>query len=124
MKVTPRTIATSALAILAVLVACSWAIEGQGFAAGVGISGLLVVANLGLWTWMVRGVLAAGEVGAGPAAMGVYTVLKMLFLFGGVFALCQLFSPAAVAIGASAVGGAVMVLAAVGLVTDLEVGEA
>lgn len=119
MTLTTTTLAASATAVVVVGSFASLLLAGVDFAAGVAVSGALMLVNLALWKVAV-GRMIAGALGQGGT---VWTVLiigfKYAFLMVGLFALVRIYDGGAVLLGCSAVVVAVLGLAVIALVREL-----
>jgi hypothetical protein len=122
--VSPQTLAISAAAVLLVTTLASVALAGKDFGGGVAATGGLMLVNLLLWTFTVKGLLAATLSGRPPILAVIVYTLKLLLLTGGLALLCATFPPLSVVLGASVVVTAIMANAAVGHGFALSAGEA
>ncbi len=108
MTISIRTISVSTAGFWLAATAASWAVAGPLFAAGVALTGGLMVFNLQLWVWVCRRLIAATVAGEGAGLSGAAIALKLLIVLTALFGLLAIFPPASVLIGSSvAVAGIV-----------------
>jgi hypothetical protein len=108
---------------LVVMSAVGAGIGGVEFAAGVAVSGGLVLANLLVWAFVVRGLLRSAATGEGSALPVLTHVLKFGLLVLTLWWLGGRFPFEAVAMGSSVVVSAILLHAILGLRSELQVGE-
>jgi len=123
MNVSPRTLTLSAAIVLVAASVVGALLVDTDFGGGIAATGALMLVNLLLWTATVRGLFAASLEGRAPVLPAVLYSLKLLVLAAGLSLLCSVFPPTAVVIGASVVVFGILGHAAVGMGTELQVGE-
>lgn len=123
MNVSPRTLTLSAALVLVAASVAGALVVDTDFGGGIAATGALMLVNLLLWTATVKGLFAASLAGRAPVIPAVLYSLKLLVLAAGLGLLCSLFPPTSVVIGASVVVFGILGHAAVGMGTELQVGE-
>lgn len=91
---------------------------------GIATAGGLCLLNFGMWQAVGRSLFSARLAGTSAAWPMALWSLKLLIFFGGFVALLQLFPPAGVAIGGSALVLALLLQASRGVFAQLEAEEA
>ncbi len=97
----------------------------MNFAAGVAMTGGVMMGNFLAWTWIIRRVMQGtlsedtGTVVQAAIVLG----LKFLLIAGTTLGLVIFFPPVSVLVGSSVVVAAIMAHAAAGTLTELQVGE-
>jgi len=110
-----QTLLLSSAALLGLLTLVGLGVGGMSFAAGVLLTGLLMVGNLALWRHVLRGE---------PAALpSLLFVIKFLLLAACLAVLQDLFPMASVVLGASVVVGAILLWAGLASVGRVQLGE-
>lgn len=123
MIVSLRSLSRSAALVLVLMSAVGAGIGGIDFAAGVAVSGAVVVVNLGIWGFVVRGLLRAVVSGQSAVLPALTHVIKFGLLCLSFWWLGSHFPLEAVVMGSSVVVAAIMLHAIVGIRTELQVGE-
>ncbi len=123
MNVSLRTLTISAALVLLVGSALGALIVDVDYGGGIAATGALMMVNLLLWTATVKGLFAASLSGRAPVLPAALYSLKLLVLAAGLAFLCSVFPVTSVVIGASVVVFGILGHAAVGMGTELQVGE-
>ena len=116
MTSTLRTILQSSTAILALATLGALLTKGHEFGVGVGLSGLLALANLSLWVVVGRGMVSAAAEGRPAGLSALLYVAKLGLLVGGLWLLVSHLPAVAVLLGTSI---PVVVMMSVGLYSSL-----
>jgi hypothetical protein len=123
MTLTPQTISLGAGALLLVAAPLAFWAAGPEFAAGLAAAGGLTLINLWLWVAVVQQAIVSTVQGVGAGGAVLLYLLKFVGFIGLVALMVSRFPPLAVLLGCSVVVTSVMAAAAVGLRSDLQVGE-
>lgn len=123
MNVSLRTLTISAALVLLVGSALGALIVDVNYGGGIAATGALMMVNLLLWTATVKGLFDASLSGRAPVLPAALYSLKLLVLAAGLAFLCSVFPVTSVVIGASVVVFGILGHAAVGMGTELQVGE-
>ena len=123
MNVSPRTLTLSAAFVLVAAATVGTIVIDSEFGGGIAATGALMMVNLLLWTATVKGLFAATLRGRSPVLPAVLYSLKLPLLAAGLVLLCSVFPPSSVMIGSSVVVFGILGHAAVGMSTELQVGE-
>jgi hypothetical protein len=124
MIISLRSISNSATLLLGAAVALSAMTAELPMTLGIATAGGLCLLNFGMWQAVGRGLFQARLSGSSPAWPMALWALKLLIFFGGFVFLLQLFPPAGVAIGGSALVLALLLQASRGVFAQLEAEEA
>ncbi len=123
MTLTPQTLSLGAGALLVLATPLAFWSMGPEFAAGVAAAGGVTLLNLGLWVLVVQKAILGTLEGSGAGGAALLYLLKFAGLVGLLYLLVARFPALSVLVGCSVVVGSVMAAAAVGLRSDLQVGE-
>jgi len=125
MTLTTQTLLASSAALLGLLTMVGFGVGGTSFAAGVLLTGLLMLGNLALWRqmcWSARALLL-GEAQAAPVVPTFLFVIKFLLLAACLAVLQSVYPVASVVLGASVVVGAILLWAGLASVGRVQLGE-
>jgi len=125
MNVNPRTISSVSIVLLGLMVCAAWWRVDVNFAAGVAMTGGVMMGNFLAWTWIVRRVMQGtlSEDTGTVVQAAILLGLKFLLIAGTTLGLVIFFPPVSVLVGSSVVVAAIMAHAAAGTLTELQVGE-
>ena len=123
MIVSLRTLTLSSAIVMVVASVVGAVVVDTNFGGGIAATGALMLVNLLLWTATVKGLFAAYLTESAPVLPAALYSLKLLVLAVGLALLCSVFPIASVVIGASVVVFGILGHAAVGVGTELQVGE-
>ena len=118
-----RTTLISATVLLFAATAVGALVNGSQFGGGVAAGGGLVLVNFVLLLGVGRAMFASALAGTSPVKAALLWGGKLALLFGGLLFLLTTFSPAAVAVGGSAVVAALMLQALASTASALRVDD-
>lgn len=109
-----RTVALTSLALTGLGGVIAWQSEGANFAAGFALTGLAMLASLGMGALAMRRVEGAQGTGASSGALVVPFMLKLPLLLGAGWLLLTRFPPLSVILGGGTLVAAITLHAALG----------